>query len=62
MQHGLVRNFVNLKIWKFSKLKITTRSHAAWKGDSGTILATVGGVRPKNVVIKYMKNEKRRFV
>jgi hypothetical protein len=52
-----------LKIWKFSKLKITTRSHAAYKGDSATILPRVytaydGGVRPKNVVMKYMKDWK----
>jgi hypothetical protein len=51
-----------LKILKFLKLKITTHSYVTYYGDSPTILARVytlddGQVRPKHVVIIYMKDE-----
>jgi hypothetical protein len=53
-----------LKLLKTLKLKITTLSHATYKDDSAVILARVytpddGRVRPKHIVIRYMKHENK---
>jgi hypothetical protein len=54
-------------ILKILKLKITTHSQATYQDDSATILARVhtpddGRVRPKHIVIRYMKDKNKRWI